>query len=200
MNQITQTSPDVATVHNFSSTDDAQWAGTMTLDPKGLLPLKQHARNDIYVIEGSLINAHRRYLKDTFIGVGEQSASEPLWAGPDGARLFIYCDQFAVAGENDIVAPHERMWRQGGAEGIQVAQLPSHTHSLMLVHWQAGARMGFHRHPHGEEIFVLTGELKDQRGHYPAGTWQRLYADTGHAPYVEQETMILLRNGHLRDQ
>lgn len=200
MRHITETSLGAATVHNFSPADDVRWAGTMSLKPQGRLSLAPGARNDIYIVKGGLIGTHRTYVTDTFISMGGGFVAEPLRAGPDGALLFIYSDQLATTGGMDIVAPPERVWRQGGADGMRVAQLPSHHHRLMLVHWQAGTRMGLHRHPYGEEIYVLTGELKDQRGSYPAGAWQRLHADAGHAPYAEQETMILLRNGHLRDQ
>ena len=81
---------------------------------------------------------------------------------------------------------------------MQVASLIGPDHELMLVVWSRGTHMRFHRHPQGEEIFVLQGELRDQHGCYPAGTWQRLHPGTGHAPYSETDTLILLRNGHLR--
>jgi anti-sigma factor ChrR (cupin superfamily) len=61
-----------------------------------------------------------------------------------------------------------------------------------------GTRAHMHHHPRGEEIDVLEGELQDQRGRYPAGSWQRLHADPGHAPFADVDTLILLRNGHLR--
>lgn len=67
----------------------------------------------------------------------------------------------------------------------------------MRVAWTRSSQMRFHNHSAGEEIFVLQGELCDQSGQYPAGTWWRLHPGTGHAPYSETDTLILLRNGHL---
>ena len=89
-------------------------------------------------------------------------------------------------------------WQQGGVRGMRIAPLIDDYYRLMLVSWSPNTNVPYHDHPRGEEIFVLKGELQDQRGRYPAGTWQRLHPGTGHSPHVTADTLILLRNGHLR--
>ncbi len=42
-----------------------------------------------------------------------------------------------------------------------------------VVRYAAGAAFPEHIHPGGEEIFVLEGELSDEFGLYPAGTYIR---------------------------
>ncbi|MBL4900785.1 MAG: cupin domain-containing protein, partial [Colwellia sp.] len=49
----------------------------------------------------------------------------------------------------------------------------------------------------GEEIFVIKGEFIDEYGRYPQGTWIRSPHLSEHYPYVEQETIILVKVGHL---
>ena len=54
-----------------------------------------------------------------------------------------------------------------------------------------------HTHFGGEEIFVISGEFIDEHGRYPQGTWIRSPHLSEHAPFVEQETVILVKVGHL---
>ena len=48
-----------------------------------------------------------------------------------------------------------------------------------------------------EEILVLSGEFKDEHGSYPQGTWLRSPHMSLHNPYVEVETIIWVKTGHL---
>ena len=68
---------------------------------------------------------------------------------------------------------------------------------VALVKWPAGEHFQPHRHLGGEEIFVLSGELKDENGNYPRGSWLRNPHRSEHCPYVEQETLIWVKTGHL---
>ncbi|PHQ24157.1 hypothetical protein CLH62_18710, partial [Marinobacter guineae] len=54
-----------------------------------------------------------------------------------------------------------------------------------------------HRHFGGEEIFVLSGEFCDEHGRYPEGTWIRSPHLSQHHPFVDQETVIWVKTGHL---
>ena len=183
-------------VVSFTAANDACWSGMVDLPPWGQLPLDPGARSDLYILQGELIdNVALAYSCGAFISA---SVNGTFAAGPEGARLFTYRDRSSAPhNEHRTVKPGQLDWHTGGTPGMKVASLVGGGHSLMLVSWVCGTRMRFHRHPQGEEIFVLKGELMDQGGHYPAGTWQRLHPGTGHAPYSETDTLILLRNGHL---
>ena len=78
--------------------------------------------------------------------------------------------------------------------------MPLHEHAaerVTLMKWPAGEHSQSHRHLAGEEIFVLAGELKDEHGTYPRGTWLRSPHMSQHCPYVDEETVIWLKSGHL---
>lgn len=182
-------------VINFTHAGDLRWAGIITLPAFQRLPLDPVTRNDLYILQGDLIeNLCLTHTSGTFLSRGINTS---LSAGPQGAKLFRYEDRRATSNDHTTLTPGQLSWHKGGASGMKVAPLSHKGHELMLVSWIRGTQMPFHRHSRGEEIFVLTGELQDQRGRYPAGTWQRLHPTAGHAPYVETETLILLRNGHL---
>jgi len=85
-----------------------------------------------------------------------------------------------------------------GQGGLEV--MPLHDFKgehAALVKWPAGERFQPHRHFGGEEILVLSGEFKDEFGSYPAGTWLRSPHMSQHYPYVEEETVIWVKVGHL---
>ena len=198
---LSRVTPMVTAQIDFTRRDDQRWAGIIELSPHEKLPLESDARNDMFVLSGQLSDDEASYSQDTFLSVAATAHNGNVrrWrAGADGAVLFSYRDRSATVSGNEVLSPAQLDWLPGGADGMQVATLSVTSHRLMLVSWQPSTRMRFHRHPQGEEIFVLKGRLIDEHGSYCAGSWQRLYADAGHAPYAEETSLILLRNGHLQ--
>lgn len=70
-------------------------------------------------------------------------------------------------------------------------------HNTALVHWPAGERFVLHQHWGGEEIYVLSGTFEDEHGRYPKGTWIQSPHLSRHHPFVQEETVILVKTGHL---
>ena len=66
-----------------------------------------------------------------------------------------------------------------------------------FVHWPTGERFVRHQHWGGEEIFVLSGTFRDEHGTYPRGTWIQSTHMSTHHPFVEEETVIFVKTGHL---
>ena len=78
--------------------------------------------------------------------------------------------------------------------------MPLHEHGYehtALVKWPANEVFKPHRHVGGEEIFVISGTFCDEHGEYPTGTWIRSPHMSRHHPFVEQETIIWVKTGHL---
>ena len=66
-----------------------------------------------------------------------------------------------------------------------------------LVKWPANEVFQPHRHFGGEEIFVLSGTFKDEYGSYAKHHWIRSPHLSKHHPWVEDETVIWVKTGHL---
>lgn len=181
-------------VVHLSSPSCARWAGFHILPPRDQLDLLQHSRHDVQVVRGALKLNGRAVAAGTFVSRGQALT---LCACDEGGAFFVYSDSLSTASGHETVAPSERIWHQGAIPGMAVAPLSKIHHRVSLVAWQAGTRAPVHTHPFGEELFVLRGELQDERGAYPAGAWLRLHAGSSHAPFAEQPTLILLRSGHL---
>lgn len=83
-------------------------------------------------------------------------------------------------------------------KGIQV--LPLHEfrgENVVLVRLPASAPGIPHTHPGGEEIFVVSGRIKDEFGVYPAGTWLRQPPGSAHCPVALEDAVLWVKSGHL---
>lgn len=115
------------------------------------------------------------------------------------------CTLFVRSGPFDD-SDHELIHSQTDAEpwlpgqgGLTVKPLHSfQSESTALVHWPAGERFVPHQHWGGEEILVLSGTFMDEHGRYPTGTWLLSPHMSAHHPFVEEETVIFVKTGHVR--
>lgn len=115
-----------------------------------------------------------------------------------GCTLLVKLCQFqANDTERVSIATRQHEWLAGQG-GLQVMPLHSfETEHTALVRWPAGERFKSHYHVGGEEILVLSGEFRDEFGAYESGTWIRSPHMSRHCPFVEQETIIWVKTGHL---
>lgn len=107
-------------------------------------------------------------------------------------------DQFSPDDRTPVRIDTQRAsWLQGQGQ-LQV--MPLHDFKgehVALVKWPAGERFQPHRHFGGEEILVRSGEFKDEFGSYPAGIWLRSPRMSQHSPYLDEESVIWVKVGHL---
>ncbi|MFT6984785.1 MAG: anti-sigma factor ChrR (cupin superfamily) [Psychromonas sp.] len=116
----------------------------------------------------------------------------------EGCVILVKLHQFQPGDNEHVVINTQKTAWSPGIGGLQV--MPLHHYkgeSTALVKWPAGEHFQTHRHFGGEEIFVISGEFIDEYGRYPQGTWLRSPHLSEHCPYVEQETVILVKVGHL---
>ena len=151
---------------------------------------------EIFVLEGVFSDEFGDYPAGTYIRNPPNSVHAPF--SKEGCVIFVKLNQFD---EQDIetvrVNTLETQWQQGQGN-LQVMPLHSFVHEhTALVKWPAGEQFVPHKHFGGEEILVLSGEFIDEQGRYPEGTWLRSPHMSEHQPFVEQETIILVKVGHL---
>lgn len=151
---------------------------------------------EILVLEGVFSDEHGDYPAGTYLrnpdGTSHAPFSEP------GCTLLVKLCQFQADDHQQLrLNTKEAPW-QPGIGGLQVMPLHQHgTESTALVKWPVGEVFQPHTHFGGEEIFVLSGTFQDEHGRYPAGSWIRSPHLSGHHPFVEEETVIWVKTGHL---
>ena len=151
---------------------------------------------EIFVLEGVFSDENGDYPAGSYLRNPPGSHHAPFSEG--GCTLFVKLNQFKQGDQTQLaINTNEQPWLQGQG-GLTV--MPLHEFegsSTALVHWPAGERFAPHKHWGGEEIMVLKGEFKDEHGSYPKGTWIRSPHLSQHFPFVDEETIILVKVGHL---
>jgi anti-sigma factor ChrR (cupin superfamily) len=166
-------------------------------EPGSFFPLHKHQQGEeIYVLEGVFSDENGDYPAGSYIRNPPGSYHKPF--SKDGCTLFVKLDQFQ-AGDNKqvVIRPADQHW-QAGIGNLKVLSLHTHeTESTALVFWPENEVFQPHTHWGGEEIIVIKGKFTDEFGKYPAGSWIRSPHMSKHFPRVEQETLILVKVGHL---
>ena len=151
---------------------------------------------EILVLEGVFSDETGHYPAGTYLrnppGTGHAPFSE------EGCTLLVKLHQFDPGDTATVrVDTNQAEWLPG-IGGLQVMPLHDFEHGhVALVKWPANEVFQPHRHFGGEEILVLSGEFCDEHGRYPEGTWMRSPHLSQHHPFVDQETVIWVKTGHL---
>lgn len=160
-------------------------------------PPHQHPQGEeIYVLDGVFSDENGDYPAGTYLRNPPGSQHKPFTK--EGCTLFVKLDQFKTNDSAPVVLkPTDQKWR-AGIGNLQVIPLHAYeTESTALVLWPKGEKFQPHTHFGGEEILVIKGEFVDEHGSYPAGSWIRSPHMSQHFPYVNEETLILVKVGHL---
>jgi len=165
--------------------------------PNSFFPPHAHPLGEeIYVLEGVFSDENGDYPAGTYLRNPPNSAHSPFTK--EGCTIFVKLDQFNSDDTDSVVMqPEQQQWLPGHGN---LKVLPLHefeTQHTALVHWPESEKFTSHQHWGGEEIFVIKGEFCDEHGRYPAGSWLRSPHLSQHTPFVEIETLILVKTGHL---
>lgn len=151
---------------------------------------------EILVLQGVFSDETGDYPAGTYFRNPPGSKHSPK--SEAGCTLFVKLEHFAEEDTESVVIDTNNAGWSPGIGNLQVMSLHDYKgEHTALVYWPPGEKFQAHKHWGGEEIFVIKGEFIDEFGRYPAGTWIRSPHLSQHNPYVEQETIILVKTGHL---
>jgi len=151
---------------------------------------------EIFVLEGVFSDETGDYSAGTYIRNPPGSSHTPF--SKEGCIIFVKLNQFS---ENDAqfvrIDTSMTEWFPG-IGNLEVMPLHIFEHEqVALVKWPDAEKFEPHQHFGGEEILVISGEFCDEHGRYPKHTWIRSPHLSQHHPFVEEETIILVKTGHL---
>lgn len=151
---------------------------------------------EILVIDGVFSDQYGDYPAGTYIRNPPGSSHAPF--SKQGCTILVKLNQFDARDSATVRINTSKQQWLAGQGGLEVMPLHNFEHEhVALVKWPVGERFQPHKHFGGEEIFVLSGEFRDEHGHYPQGSWIRSPHMSEHFPFVEQETIIWVKTGHL---
>ena len=153
---------------------------------------------EILVLSGIFSDETGDYPAGTYLRNPEGFSHAPF--SESGCDLLVKLHQFKTDDTSQVcINTNTTEWRQG-IGGLQVMPLHSFEEQhTALVKWPANEKFQPHTHFGGEEIFVISGTFRDEHGMYPANTWIRSPNRSSHNPWVEEETLIWVKTGHLLD-
>ncbi|WAJ70020.1 cupin domain-containing protein [Catenovulum adriaticum] len=159
-------------------------------------PHKHPKGEEIFVLEGVFSDENGNYPAGTYLRNPQGSSHAPF--SKEGCIIFVKLCQFHPEDKQQVVINTSLQNWQPGQGQLQVMPLHSYaTEHTALVKWPAGEKFKPHTHFGGEEILVLSGTFCDEYAHYPAGSWIRSPHLSSHRPFVEQDTIIWVKTGHL---
>ena len=145
---------------------------------------------EIFVLEGTYINEYGKYPQGTYLRLPLEN--EALVKSDKGCVIFRKTN-FFTDNEKLIIDTNASAWLQGQGN-LEVKPLHNQT---ALVKWPKNERFIPHKHWGGEEVVVLHGVFIDEYGEYPKGSWIRSPHLSEHFPYVNEETIIFVKTGHM---
>ncbi|MGH1541397.1 MAG: cupin domain-containing protein [Arenicella sp.] len=151
---------------------------------------------EILVLAGTFSDETGDYPAGTYYRVPPSSGHMPF--SQLGCVLLMKQHQFQ-AGDNESVCINTKTkeWISGHGDMNVMPLHDFQSEQTALIKWPAHQSFQPQRHLGGEEIFILSGELIDDRGRYSAGTWIRSPQKSMENPRTEQETVAFVKVGHL---
>jgi anti-sigma factor ChrR (cupin superfamily) len=165
--------------------------------PKSTFDAHTHPKGEeIFVLEGIFSDEHGDYPAGSYIRNPPGTSHSPF--SNEGCTIFVKLDQFKDGDvEHFTLDTNKETWRAGHG-GLEVMPLHSfQSEGAALVKWPKGEKFLPHSHFGGEEVYVVSGVFKDEHGVYPKGTWIRSPHLSTHHPWVDEETVIFVKTGHL---
>jgi anti-sigma factor ChrR (cupin superfamily) len=169
--------------------------------PASTFPAHEHALGEeFFVLSGVFSDEHGDYPVGTYVRNPPNSRHTPRTA--PGCVIFVKLRQMQPTEQRRVVIDTATAhWQPGDTSGQQRLALHHDGNTgerVELERLEAGAGIAAVDCPDGEEIFLLSGSLKDEYGTYNAGTWIRNPAGFRHGLESKDGATYWVKRGHLR--
>jgi len=173
-------------------------------DANSAFPPHVHSGGEEYlVVEGIFSDEDGDHIAGSYVRnpVGSKHAPHTK----EGCTILVKLHQMPKAQQTTIVVDTNDIafWQKTNNAGIEHCPLFSDTKSgetVEMITFQVGASLDTENVRNGEEIFVLEGQLEDQQGVYPQGTWIRNPDGLEHQLMSATGAKIWRKTGHLTQE
>ncbi|NLS13412.1 cupin [Vibrio sp. SM6] len=159
-------------------------------------PHEHPGGEEIFVLDGVFSDEHGDYAAGSYLR--NPANSHHTSFSRSGCTLLVKLNQFQADDHATVrIDTHQAEWFSGIH---QVQIMPLHqfgTEHVCLVKWPKGERFNPNHGSKGEEVFILSGELREGQSIYPAHSWLRFPQTQIHALEAIEDSVIWLKAGHL---
>jgi anti-sigma factor ChrR (cupin superfamily) len=161
-------------------------------DPRSRFPAHDHPDGEeILVIEGTFSDERGDFPAGTYMLNPEGFRHAPF--SVEGCLLFVKLRQYAgKERETVLLQTRPGQWRPRaeGARSMTLHESVHYSDHIRLTELSPGVELPPVELADGEELFVLSGELCDEHGTYPAHTWLALPPGSSHRPRSAQGCLL----------
>ena len=160
-------------------------------------PHEHGGGEEFLVLDGVFSDEHGDYGPGMYLRNPVGSRHQPFSRG--GCTIFVKLWQMARDDQEFVrIDTTAAAWRPGSMDGIEIVPLAQRAgEQVMMMRLRPGTKLPIRAHPGGEELFVVEGELADQNGRYPRGTWLRNPPGSSHNVVSDEGCTFWLKLGHL---
>lgn len=153
---------------------------------------------EFLVLSGTFSDEHGDYPAGTYVRNPVGSHHVPY--SEAGCVIFVKLWQMDIDDQEYLrINTNEALWQDAGIPGLETMPLYRYGDEIVqMLRWNEDAALPGELSEGGAELLVLSGALRDERGVYPAGSWLRLPAGSGHRLRGEVAGKLWLKRGHLR--
>jgi anti-sigma factor ChrR (cupin superfamily) len=169
-------------------------------DPGAGFTLHDHPTGEeVLVLDGTFADEHDTYPTGTWTLLPDNTPHAPKTA--EGCTLFVKLCQYPGEGlpslRKDV--PFGEKWPETmpGREQFDLRVYPGNPEEIYISRLAPGTQTPHHVHRGGEEVYVISGELRDHEGRYGAGSWMRFPDGSSHAPWTETGCTLYVKRGHM---
>ncbi|MES2624224.1 MAG: cupin domain-containing protein [Pseudomonadota bacterium] len=151
---------------------------------------------EILVLEGTFSDATGDFHAGTYFRNPIGFIHAPF--SKEGCVIFVKLHQFQPDDTRRLAIETNKCDWQELEHGIEVQALHAHkAEQVILLKLPASAPGISLSDVGGEEIYVIAGNIRDDEGSYPAGTWLRLPPGSSHFMVAVENALLWVKSGHL---
>lgn len=166
--------------------------------PGSRFPVHVHEKGEEFlVLDGVFSDDDGNYPTGTYVRNPPGTSHAP-WTD-EGTTILVKLRQFAMTDLSQFaIDTSTAQWSDGKISGTNELRLHDfETESVRMLRLDAGVRVAERDVPGGEEIYVVSGEIRDTDGVWPADSWIRNPPGVAPAWAATNPAVVWLKTGHL---
>jgi anti-sigma factor ChrR (cupin superfamily) len=166
-------------------------------DPGASFHSHNHPQGEeILVLEGTFSDATGDFHAGTYFRNPMGFVHAPF--SKEGCVILVKLHQFQPDDTCRLAIETDKADWQELDSGTKVQLLHEHRgEKVVLLKLSASAQVTQQPNTGGEEIYVISGSLRDGSGAYPAGSWLRFPPGDNHVLVANEDAVLWMKSGHL---